>query len=89
MVYDMKAQHESPRLLRATEVEKMVGFKRQWIHRLIKQDRFPQPIRIGPRAVRWRADEIEVWIDSKLRGHGLESAAARRGRELERAAVAA
>ncbi|WP_052012657.1 helix-turn-helix transcriptional regulator [Pectobacterium betavasculorum] len=38
------------RLIRLSEVMKKTGFGKAWIYRLISQNRFPQPVRIGIRA---------------------------------------
>lgn len=32
-----------------------------------KADKFPLPIKIGPRAVAWRSDEVEAFIESRAR----------------------
>ena len=50
------------RLLRRKEVEQMVGLSRASIYRLADLGVFPHPVRVGPRAVRWRLGDIERWI---------------------------
>ena len=50
------------RFLRRREVEQMVGLSRTSIYRLMDSGDFPRPIRVGPRAVRWRLRDIEQWI---------------------------
>lgn len=50
-------------LLRLTEVETIVGLKKSKLYALIKEDRFPQPVTLGTRSVRWRASTIYGWID--------------------------
>ena len=49
-------------MLRRVEVEQICGLSRSTIYRLLKEGRFIQPIRIGPRAVRWPRQEIYDWI---------------------------
>ena len=44
--------HET-RLLRRPEVEAKVALARSSIYRLMRSGAFPEPLRIGPRAVRW------------------------------------
>ena len=78
-----------PRLLRSAEVEEICGFRRQWLYKLIRKNKFPEPVRIGARAVRWRSDEVRDWIDARPVGRGSENEAARRARELKRQASAA
>ena len=53
------------RLLRLKEVEQMVGLSRTSIYRLMDSGDFPHPIRVGPRAVRWRLRDIEEWISER------------------------
>ncbi|MDA3921894.1 MAG: AlpA family transcriptional regulator [Salinisphaera sp.] len=54
------------RILRRPEVEAKTGFKRAHIYNLIKQGRFPKPMRLGVRAVGWDSLEIEAWIAERL-----------------------
>jgi prophage regulatory protein len=51
------------RLLRRREVEAMVGFGRSMIYEKMASGAFPQPLKIGPKSVRWREQDICAWID--------------------------
>jgi prophage regulatory protein len=51
------------RLLRRREVEAMVGFGRSMIYEKMASGAFPQPLKIGPKSVRWREQDIRAWID--------------------------
>ena len=62
-------------LLTGQTVQKMIGVSRVTLWRLSKAGEFPQAIRVGTRAVRWRADEIEAWISSRPRATGATAAA--------------
>ena len=53
------------RLLRRREVEKITGMSRSSIYRLMQEDEFPRPVRVGPAAVRWKASAIMGWIESR------------------------
>ena len=53
----------SRRFLRLSDVESLVGLSRSTIYWLIAERRFPAQIRVGPRAVRWRAADILAWQD--------------------------
>ena len=53
------------RLLRRREVEKITGMSRSSIYRLMHEDEFPSPVRVGPAAVRWKASAIMAWIESR------------------------
>ena len=50
------------RLIRLSEVMNKTGFGKAWIYRLISQNRFPQPVKIGIRAIAFIESEIEEWI---------------------------
>ena len=50
------------RLIRLSEVMNKTGFGKAWIYRLICQNRFPQPVKIGIRAIAFIESEIDEWI---------------------------
>ncbi|MGR6771619.1 helix-turn-helix transcriptional regulator [Pectobacterium brasiliense] len=50
------------RLIRFPEVMRKTGFGKAWLYRLISEERFPQPIKIGIRAVAFVENEIDEWI---------------------------
>ncbi|EBQ9454995.1 AlpA family transcriptional regulator [Salmonella enterica subsp. enterica serovar Newport] len=52
------------KLIRMNEVLKRTGFCRAWIYCLIKQKRFPEPIKVGERAIAFIESEIDTWIDN-------------------------
>ena len=58
------------RLLRREEVESRCGIARTTIYRLMRSGEFPEPIKVGPRAVRWPASEIEAWLADRPRATG-------------------
>lgn len=49
------------KLIRLPEVEGMVHIKRNAIYRMMKQDRFPLPIKIGSGSF-WVEDEIVAYL---------------------------
>lgn len=51
------------RLIDRRHVEEMTGLSRSTIYKMISEDRFPRPIRIGRRAVRWKASVVALWIE--------------------------
>jgi len=51
---------------RLPEVMGRTGLSRSTIYELIRQDRFPSQINLGPRAVGWVANEIADWIDARI-----------------------
>src|SRR5271170_8288783 len=46
------------RLLRLAEVCTMIGLKRSSIYRYVSEGRFPPPIRVGIRGVRWKLSDV-------------------------------
>ena len=55
------------RLLPLPEVESRSGFKSSFIYQLIKEGKFPKPVKIGT-ASRWRESEVRQWIHAKIKG---------------------
>ncbi|WP_261641517.1 helix-turn-helix transcriptional regulator [Erwinia mallotivora] len=54
------------RLIRLPEVLHKTGYKRAWIYRLISENRFPKPIKLGSRAVAFIEVEIDQWISETI-----------------------
>ena len=59
------APQASDRLMRRKEVEEMVGLACSTIYLFMDEGKFPRPIRVGPRAVRWRRSAVEGWIKAQ------------------------
>ncbi|MBW9105087.1 helix-turn-helix transcriptional regulator [Paraburkholderia phenoliruptrix] len=51
-------------ILRRRQVEIEVGLKRSTIYQRIQEGTFPRPIRLGERAVGWRAADIERFLEN-------------------------
>ena len=62
-------------LLRRTEVEARTGLSRSTLYRLMRAGEFPEPLRVGPRAVRWVAGEVDEWLAERPRATGDAKAA--------------
>ena len=59
------------RLMRLDEVLARTALSRSTVYRLMWVDEsFPKPLKVGPRAVRWRESEIEAWITDCPRATG-------------------
>ena len=63
-------------LLTRAEVEARTRLSRSAIYRGMREGNFPEPLRIGPRAVRWRESELEAWLASRPRATGQAAATA-------------
>lgn len=59
-----KAPPVEPSLLRLSDVCQLVGLSRSSIYASIAVGRFPAPVQIGARAVRWRVEDVRAWIAS-------------------------
>ena len=55
------------RLLTLREVTGMTALSRSAVYALMAESRFPKPIRIGSRAVRWVEQEVLDFIASRPR----------------------
>lgn len=55
------------RILRRPEVEAKTGFKRSHLGALIREGRFPKPVRLGVRAIGWNSIEVDQWIQERLK----------------------
>ena len=56
---------ESRRILRLPKVLEMTGLSRTSVWRQIKAGTFPKPVKLGPRAVGWRASDIDGWARNR------------------------
>ena len=54
-------------LLKLPEVIEITRLSKPTIYRLLAEADFPRPIRVGLRAVRWHAHEIQDWVDTRAR----------------------
>ena len=61
--YGMATQN----LLRLPKVEAATGYRRSTIYRLIQEGTFPAPISLGARASAWIEDEVNAWIQKRIR----------------------
>ena len=53
------------RVLREPMVLQWVQVAHSTLWKWIAENRFPAPIRLGPRSIAWRREEIEGWLDSR------------------------
>ena len=62
-----EALNRKHQFLRLRQVELQVGLKRSSIYQRIKDGDFPKSYPLGPRAVGWLAEDIDGWIESRIR----------------------
>ncbi|MEA3715952.1 AlpA family transcriptional regulator [Enterobacter hormaechei] len=56
----------SKTLIRLPEASRRTGYGKAWIYKLIAQNRFPQPIKIGSRAIAFVESEIDEWVNKRI-----------------------
>lgn len=54
-------------LLRKREVLQIVHFSESTLWRLVRQGRFPRPLKLSANITAWRADEVAQWIETRRR----------------------
>ena len=54
------------RILRRKQVEAQTGLSRSTIYDLIRANRFPRQVRVGPRAVGWLASEVDAYLAASV-----------------------
>jgi len=52
-----------PKLIRRHQLEANLGISRSTIYQMMASGEFPKPLRIGRRAVGWRVEDIEKWLE--------------------------
>lgn len=65
--HDVPTYPLTTRLLRMPDVCALTGLSRTRLYALLASGDFPLPVRLHGRAVAFRSDEIEVWIDGRPR----------------------
>ena len=55
----------APLFLRMRAVLRMTGLGRSTIYRWIADNKFPSPVRLGPRAVAWRSSDLDEWSEAR------------------------
>ncbi|WP_370559230.1 AlpA family transcriptional regulator [Edwardsiella tarda] len=56
----------SQSLIRLSEVQRRTGYSKVWIYRLLKENRFPQSIKIGSRSIAFVESEVDDWINQRI-----------------------
>lgn len=65
---DIRERHNI--LLTRRQVEARCCLSTSSIYRFMRDGMFPEPIRVGRRAVRWHASEIDAWLAARPRATG-------------------
>ena len=54
------------RLLPIEQVTDLVGLKKSKLYELIREKRFPEPLRLGTRTVRWPETRVRAWVAARI-----------------------
>ncbi len=57
---------DTPKLERLPSVQSRVPYSRARIYQLVKDGKFPAPVRLGGRASAWLSSEIDEWIARRV-----------------------
>ena len=52
------------RLYRRTDVSDVTGLSKNAIYKMMRDGRFPKPVKLKGRAVAWRKSDLDAWIAS-------------------------
>lgn len=50
-------------LIPLNDVCRLVGLGRSQIYTMVRQGKFPRPVRLGRRCSRWRMEAIRAWVE--------------------------
>ena len=55
------------KFLRISDVKERTGLSRTSVYRLMREKDFPQSIPLGEQMVAWIEQEVEQWIDDRIK----------------------
>ena len=61
-------------LLKLNDVLNLCQLSKSTLYRMIRAGDFPEPVALNKRAVAWKTEEIEAWIDGLPRASERDSA---------------
>jgi|SaaInlStandDraft_2_1057019.scaffolds.fasta_scaffold60501_2 prophage regulatory protein len=56
-------------LERLPSVVQRTTLSRSHLYALVKDGKFPKPIKLGSRSVAWRVEDVEAWIAARFNAH--------------------
>ncbi|MCW5715717.1 MAG: AlpA family phage regulatory protein [Bauldia sp.] len=56
---------EAIRIMRRPEVQSRTGLSRSSIYAAVAAGTFPQPVKLGTRAIGWREHEVAAWLRAR------------------------
>ena len=58
------------KMLTQSEIRQWLGLSESGLHKMRRRGDFPEPVRIGARAIRWPQSEVEKWLRERPRASG-------------------
>ena len=55
-------------IIKLPELVERTKISRAAVYAMIARNEFPRPVRLGRRAVGWRVDDVEAWIEARPQG---------------------
>lgn len=55
-----------PALERRSQVQQRTGLSTSALYALMADGMFPRPVKISAKAVAWRSEQIDAWIESRI-----------------------
>ena len=52
------------RLYRRPDVSDLTGLSKNALYKMMRDGRFPRPVKLNGRAVAWRESDLDAWIAS-------------------------
>lgn len=57
-------------LLRLPEVQRRTGLRKSKIYLLMRNGKFPEPVKLGARVSAWPDFEVERWVQAQIQSRG-------------------
>lgn len=68
VVHQSRAAVPRDRLVRLPEVESLTGCKKSTIYLMLREGRFPKPVRLTARMVAWPETAVLQWVQDRIAG---------------------
>lgn len=66
LAHAVKTLPQRDRLLDLPETEKVAGLKKSTLYRLMAEGKFPKPVRLSSRCVRWPESRVLSWVQARI-----------------------
>ncbi|GAB7563032.1 hypothetical protein LG202_10710 [Methylobacillus methanolivorans] len=57
---------QAPQFYRITELKSRLGVSSSSIWSWVKQNKFPQPIKLSANITAWKASDVETWAQARI-----------------------